>query len=177
MFLGNLSQVAGRPARFNNLPTDAYIRKMMEYAACTSIIPFKITYSDSLTENGIFKHCWEEYSRDIISESGAKIIILVGQDILPLFTESFKLDNSNLFGKEKSPSLDRNGNAYDIYLYEWGTRLVVNVAPNQGGMHNFNDYFPQNSFILGELKNRAQAIFNSVDGGQANNNIQDGQHN
>ncbi len=139
--------------------TGEYTREIMKYVACTSVVPFKLgplkyaMYKRWFEEGNTFTHCWNTFAEEIITLSGARVIVLVGDDVLKAFEDSERFAEKKLLMKEESQP-DSKGKSDAIRLYELGNRLIVNVSANQGGIRRFDKYFPEGSEILEALKAR-----------------------
>ncbi len=48
-----------------------YYKSMMEYVACASVVPYKVTpqngtpYADAFNAGGTFQHCWNSFAKDL----------------------------------------------------------------------------------------------------------------
>lgn len=135
----------------------------MKYVACTSVVPFKVVlgrssrYERDFVQGQTFEHCWKAFAEEIISLSGAKVIVLVGDEILDAFENSDRFVNKSLKATETSTAT-KKGKKDTIKLYEWDRRLIVNVAPNQGGMRSFSEYFQNGSGIIEILKAKVKSL-------------------
>ena len=143
--------------------TGGYIREIMKYVACTSIVPYKVVppksseYKRDFLRCQTFEHCWGAFAEEIISLSGAKIIVLVGDEVLNAFETSAMFASKSLKATEASTA-NKKGKKDTIALYEWDGRLVVSVAPNQGGMRNFSRYFQKGSSIIRVLRAKVEDL-------------------
>ena len=71
----------------------------------------------------------------------------MGDDVLKAFENSPRFSGKRLLMSEKSrPNKKEESDV--IKLYEYGKRLIVNIAANQGGMRKFDKYFPEGSQIV-----------------------------
>lgn len=143
--------------------TGGYVQEIMKCVACTSVVPYKVfppkssEYKKDFLRCQTFEHCWEAFAEEIISLSGAKVILLVGDEILNAFETSAKFASKSLKATEDSTA-NRRGKRGKIKLYEWDGRLVVSVAPNQGGMRNFSRYFQKSSSIIKTLRAKVKDL-------------------
>ena len=140
-----------------------YVQEIMKYVACTSVVPYKVVppkssrYKKDFIQGKTFDHCWKNVAEEIISLSGAKVIVLVGDEILNAFENSAMFASKSLKATENSTA-NKKGKRDTIKLYEWDKRLVVNVAPNQGGMRNFSRYFQAGSGIIATLRAKVKSL-------------------
>ena len=141
------------------ISAEEYTCEIMKYVACTSVVPFKLgplKYAMDkrwFEEGKTFMHCWKTFAEEIITLSGARIIVLVGDEVLRAFEDSERFTEKNLVMEEKSQPYSKR-KSDTIKLYELGNRLIVNVSVNQGGIRRFDKYFPRGSEILEALKAR-----------------------
>jgi hypothetical protein len=134
----------------NPKPLTDYVRKLMSYAVCMEVVPFK-----SNRETGVhdaMSECWDKYTRHILERAAAPVFILVGLMARKAFLEYALKDNA----PEKCKARQAFDNR-DIYLYRdnGGTiRATVYVTFAQGQISRFEKYFlPQ---TLGMLTNKIQ---------------------
>ncbi len=147
------------------------VRDIINYFACTSIVPFKINlqgkYKKAFDSANTLLTCWQTYSQNIIILSNAVVIVLVGKEVFDMFTSGFNIDVNNYYlhevSKTDSSKPDSNNGTKDIYLFKHKIgntiRFIVNIVANQGDMRNFKNYFVPNSRILSELQ---QVVANSL---------------
>lgn len=110
-------------------------------------------YKRWFEEGKTFTHCWKTFAEEIITLSRARIIVLVGDDVLKAFENSPRFAGKRLLMSEKSrPNKKEESDV--INLYECGKRLIVNVATNQGGIRRFDKYFLEGSQIVEALRAR-----------------------
>lgn len=151
--------------------TANYYKSMMEYVACASVVPYKVTpqngtpYADAFNAGGTFQHCWNSFAKDLISlslseASAPKIVVLVGDDVLQVFQKSTTFSALQPELTETSKP-DGNKKTRTIFLYKDNGNLIVNVRDNQGSMGSFANYFPQDSQILSMLQAKFSALFNA----------------
>ena len=113
----------------------AYFRKLMSYAVCMEVVPFK-----SNNEKGVesaVATCWENFTQHILLGASAPIFVLVGKTARQAFLDHALDDNAR---NEAKRAFDHR----EIYPYQdpGGTeRLVVYVKFNQGKISRFHKYF------------------------------------
>lgn len=145
----------------DTIETGEYTREIMKLVACTSAVPFKVVPSIALKykkwfeEDKTFEHCWHTFAEDVISLSGAKIIVLVGKEVLDAFEGSARFSEKELVISEKT----RTGNI--VNLYKLDNRLITSVDVAQGGMKRLDKYFGENSSILETLRARVNDLVNA----------------
>jgi hypothetical protein len=141
----------------------AYFRKLMSYAVCMEVVPFK-----SVKEAGVQEAlctCWENFARHILARAAASIFVLVGKRARDVFLEQAlksteRAEAEDCFGKDEDKDKDKEKekNKRKIYRYEYkgGTeRSVVFVESNMGKISNFKTFFPE--AVLKTLQDRMSA--------------------
>ena len=135
-----------------------YAQKLMKYAVCMEIIPFRSNNQFGVNQSSI-NYCWDNFSKKILALSGASIIVIVGNNnnqVSPMYvfdTFTQKMLGNNLANAQ---TILRNG---DVYHKNIGgkDRLIVSIGFLRGKINLFTGNLTKNA--IDELKSTfAKAI-------------------
>ena len=129
-----------------------YARKIMKYAVCTEIVPFRSSAQNGVNNNSL-SFCWDNFAQRILSIAGASVFILVGQSALNTFVDKV--------GDAQALATLNSGNIYQRKI-GGRDRLIIRLGFNCGNIYKL-DGNPNNGSInpatLTELKSAvAKAI-------------------
>ena len=130
-------------ASWTELKPSQKARKVMEYAVCMEIVPFK-----SNGEKGVAKAkdtCWSNFTKHLLELSGASVIVLVGNKVLDSFVSHIA---SGVRGTLE---------ARKVYSCKIGDkdRLIVKVDFTEGKIRRFASFF--NDGVIGQLQKAVSA--------------------
>ena len=118
-------------------------REIMMYAVCMEIVPFR-SNSEIGVNKVLLDECWNEYTSDLLELSGAKVIVLVGNKVLDVFTQKLNL-NDNV-----KNALKNHGTKKILVGHE--QRTVVKVDFNSGKFSRFDNSKLFSAAVLKDLR-------------------------
>jgi hypothetical protein len=116
-------------AKKPNDSTETYVRRLMSKAVSMELVPFKSSGEKGVVE--ALPTCLRNFTRHILPNIAAPIIVLVGKKVLRVFMD-FAITDEAEWGKAKQ-AFDNGAAYYYKGSLFTGNKLIVSVGFNVGG--------------------------------------------